>query len=379
MKKIYLFLIVLLTFFSFGFTRVYASDVSVDEIIDNDKVYVTTDDSGTFTLTLKEDGTFTMEAVNGEETMMSISGTYVENGRYYDLYVGGDFLTAVWTNDETKDWDIHTYKKEEVEEEVVYPCSVKVVDSAYGEIIYDIYEGNVGDIVTLTAKPYAFCKVVEVKVNDVVITPNEDGDYQFALVEGENNVTSVFAISQEDMSILAENINNYKKGNLEDIFTMENIRNLVGWVISLFSSVGLMVAVLKSKKIKAQTGDEISISVNEKVVKKVEDIVVETFKPMIQTFNNAILSIEKCVTSLNRCMILAQENTPESRLAILDELTIIKGETKELVEEAKNVIKEQINVEKEHKEEKIKAIQELEEKNNSILVKNEESEIKGRI
>lgn len=371
MKKIYLFLFMLFSVFGLSLKIVHAEEV----VAENDKVYVTTDESGTFTLTLKEDGTFTMEAVNGEDTMMSISGTYIENGIYYDLYVGGDFLTAVWTNDETKDWDMHTY----VEEEIVYPCSVKVIDSAYGEIIYDIYEGNVGDIVTLTAKPYAFCKVVEVKVNGVVITPNENKEYQFVLVEGENTVTSVFVISQEDMAILAENINNYKKGNLEEIFTMENIRNLIGWAVSILSTLGLMIAMLKNKKIKAQTGDEISISVNEKVVKKVENIVIETFEPMIQTFNNAILSIEKCVTSLNRCMILAQENTPESRLAILDELTIIKDETKELVQEAKTIINEQINVEKEHKQEQIKAIKELEEKNNSILVKKEESEIKGRI
>lgn len=372
MKKICLFLFLLIPLFFVNFQVVNAEKVAEEDIIETvvEKVYTYEDESAVVTLTLRTDMTYKIVAVEPDTLQeMLLNGNYkVNEDGNIELYMGETYFDEICLNELTMTFDF-------VEEEaIIYPCSVKVVDSAYGEVLYDVYEGNIGDVVTLVAKPYVFCKVLEVKVNDVVLTPNKNGEYQFILVEGENIVTSSFAISEADMAILAENVNNYKKGNLEDIFTFENITNLISWTISGGSVIGLIIAILKAKKIKAQTGNEISVAVNENIVESVKELVKNTFNPIFLTLNKSISNIEKCVTSLNRCMILAQENTPESRLAILDELTIIKKETKELKEEAKTIIEKQIHIDEDQKQEKIKALEELE-KNNEELGK----KIKGRI
>ena len=58
----------------------------------------------------------------------------------------------------------------------------------------------------------------------------------------------MFEINQEDMAILAENINSYKKGNFEDIFSMNNIFNLIEWTLTTLFSAGFLVVLLKNKK-----------------------------------------------------------------------------------------------------------------------------------
>lgn len=268
-----------------------------------------------------------------------------------------------------------------VDEPIVYPCNVVIVDSAYGELIVDIEKGNIGDVVTITPKAYAFCKLVSVTANGVVITPNETGEYEFLLVEGENKLSAIFEINQEDMAILAENINSYKKGNWEDIFTMNNIFNLIEWTLTALFSTGFLVVLLKNKKVKALTGDEISTSVNdkipEKVVAVVEKVVQDTFAPMFNTMKDAFENINSCVETLTRCTILSQENTSESRLAILDEIAKVKSSTKELQEEARAIINSEIIANMRAKIEQKLAIEELEKKNEEII--HHESDVKGRI
>lgn len=392
MKKISLFLFVVLSLFCLNLKVVSAEEVVEDNVVEEtpvvvEKVYTYADESAVVTLTLRSDMTYKMVAVEPytlNEIVLNGMFKYGAYGRI-ELFIGEEHFDDIWLDDLTMTFDFVEDKpiidEPIVDEEIVYPCNVVIVDSAYGELMVDVEEGNVGDVVTITPKAYAFCKLVSVTANGVVITPNETGEYEFLLVEGENKLSAVFEINQEDMAILAENINSYKKGNWEDIFSMNNIFNLIDWALTALFSTGFLVVLLKNKKVKALTGDEISTSVNDKIPVKVEKVVQkvveDTFAPMFSTMKEAFENINNCVETLTRCTILSQENTSESRLAILDEIAKVKSSTKELQEEARAIINSEIIANMKVKIEQKLAIEELEKKNEEII--HSESDVKGRI
>lgn len=348
-----------------------------------EKVYTYEDEDATVTLTLRSDMTYTMVAVEPYASNEIVLNGMFQYGAYgnIELFIGEEHFDNIFLDETTMTFDFDDYEKPVVDEEIVYPCNVVIIDSSYGEVVVDITEGNVGDVVTITPKSYAFCKLINIMVNGAVITPNESGVYEFLLVEGENKITSVFEISREDMAILAENINNYEKGFFEKIFSIENIFNLISWVMTTLFSTGFLVVLLKNKKVKALTGDEISTSVNDKIPDKVttvvEQVVQEVFSPMFNTMTEAFQNINNCVETLTRCTILAQENTSESRLAILDEIAKVKSSTKELQEEARAIINSEVIANMRNKLEQKLVLEELEKKNQEII--HEESDLKGRV
>lgn len=394
MKKICLFLGVLfISLFSFPLVA-SAEEITEDNVVEETPVvvekvytYADEDEPSVITLTLRSDMTYTMVAVEPYTLNEIVLNGMFQYGAYghIELFIGEEHFDNIFLDEITMTFDFDDYEKpvvdEEVDEEIVYPCNVVIIDSSYGEVVVDITEGNVGDVVTITPKSYAFCKLVNIMVNGVAITPNESGVYEFLLVEGENKITSVFEISREDMAILAENINNYEKGFFEKIFSIENIFNLISWVMTTLFSTGFLVVLLKNKKVKALTGDEISTSVNDKIPEKVtavvEQVVQEVFSPMFNTMTEAFKNINNCIETLTRCTILAQENTSESRLAIVDEIAKVKSSTKELQEEARAIINSEVISNMKKKLEQKLAIEELEKKNQEII--HEESDLKGRV
>lgn len=383
MKKVILFLFAFLSLLSLNLKNIYAEEVngetSVEEIV-IEKIYTYEDYTTVATLILRSDMTYTMSA-----TELTYGQTIEFNGFFrvedslnghIQLYMGETPFGEVCIDELTKTFDI--IEDEEItEEEIVYPCQVVIIDSSYGEVLVDRFEGNVGEVVKVNPKAYAFCKLSEIYVNGVALTPNDNGVYEFLLVEGENKITSKFEISQNDMAILAENINNYEKGFFDRIFTLENIFNLISWIMTAVFSTGFLAVLLKNKKVKALTGDEISASVNGSVPVAVENAIVDKFTPVLTTIQGAIENINNCVNVLTRCTILAQENTSESRLAILDEITYIKASEKELQEQARAIINSEVLEQTRAKLEKKLAIEELEKKNQEIY--NEEQKVKGRI
>ena len=153
-----------------------------------------------------------------------------------------------------------TGKGEESDE---YACKVVLQPCQYGDMLADKEGGNVGDIVTLIAKPYSLFGVESVTVNGVALTQNEDGNYNFTLVEGENVVVATFKVNQEEISYILGLIEKAKDGNWEDIFSLKNLFTIISWVISLFTAGGLCITLLKKQKIKAKTAEEISAAVEE--------------------------------------------------------------------------------------------------------------------
>ena len=289
---------------------------------------------------------------------------------------------------------LHAEELEEGEEPIIEepvveePVIGKVVigECQYGSATVNIEEGEVGEIVTIYPNAQFLCSLKAVKVNGVEIAKNGNGEYQFALVEGENVVTIECQVSQEDMKVLADLINNAEKGNWSEIFSAKNIFNLVSWAISLFFGSGFLITLLRNKKIKAITADEISQKMQGVVPETVAKVVLDTFQPILDKVNNAINDVNVSCDSLVRCMMLMQENTPESRIAITKELASLGKSTSDIEKQVKEIIDSELARLEAVKQEQVEKLASLEAKNNEIVEKftsNKSNEIdedlKGRI
>ena len=260
-----------------------------------------------------------------------------------------------------------TGKGEESDE---YACKVVLQPCQYGDMLADKEGGNVGDVVTLIAKPYSLFGVESVTVNGVALTQNEDGNYNFTLVEGENVVVATFKVNQEEISYILGLIEKAKDGNWEDIFSLKNLFTIISWVISLFTAGGLCLTLLKKQKIKAKTAEEISAAVEEvtkgETSKAVNAFMEKILGPSFDMFGEKLKEINEMCASMARCMVLAQENTPEARLAIIQELSKTNEKAQDLAEEVKKIVHDEMSATEKEKQGKIDTLKDLEEKNNAL-------------
>lgn len=258
-----------------------------------------------------------------------------------------------------------------LESEVVeLSCKVIVTAAQYGDIIVDKESGNVGDIVTVYAKPYSLFKLKNITVNGTALVANADGIYTFAMIEGENKVSAEFEISQSEVSYILGLIEDAKNGNFEDIFSLKNLLMLISWAISLFMGSGFCITLLKSKKIKAQTAQEISEAVDaatkSEVAKGISAFLSEQFGPSFDALSACINDISETCQSMARCMVLGQENTPEARLAIIQELSSKSKKAESLADEVKKIVHAEMADAEKAKQDKLDLIEELEAKNQAI-------------
>ncbi|WP_281512139.1 hypothetical protein [Mammaliicoccus vitulinus] len=125
---------------------------------------------------------------------------------------------------------------------VEYPCSVVVEGNIEnGDLIFDIENGNIGDIVTIYAKPYFLYKISSITANGDILTADNEGNYHFALIEGENVITATFEIDNELINYLMESIQNIKNTDIRSLFTLENLMSLISFVVMMFFSIGFLL------------------------------------------------------------------------------------------------------------------------------------------
>lgn len=250
------------------------------------------------------------------------------------------------------------------------PCKVVLDNIQYGDVIIDKTEGNIGDIVTVYAKPYSLFGLKSLTVNGTALVANEDGSYTFAMVEGENLVSAVFEVNQNEIKYILGLVDTVKNGKFEDLFTLKNLMTLISWAISLFMGSGFCVTLLKSKKIKAQTAQEISeavqVATESEVSKGINAFLGEKFGPSFDELSKSLTDITTTCQSMARCMVLSQENTPEARLAIIQELSANSKKAETLADEVKKIVHAEIETNKQAEQNKLDMIKELEEKNNSL-------------
>lgn len=240
----------------------------------------------------------------------------------------------------------------------------------YGDVLTDITEGKVGDIVTVMAKPYLMCDTKGVYVNGTELIKLDNGNYQFTLIEGENRVTAKFDVNNEKVKDILSLIESTKGKDLTDLFTFDNLLILITWLVVTVLSSGFFITLIKSKKIKVNVTDE----VKQTVESTLDSNLGEKMEPIIQKMLGKLGESNEMCKTLIKVFILSQENTPESRLAIINELTKLNVTEEDLSNKVKEIINQEVEKNKQTEEKKKQTIAELEKVNEQIL-DNKESNI----
>ena len=297
-------------------------------------------------------------------------GLFVSPISYEEEIPSSDVVEEMPSVEEEEAPEIEEEVKEEIE--VVYDCqvSVSVNNLTYGDVIVDVIEGNVGDVVTVKASPNFLCKLVSVSVNGTQLTKNELGYYTFMLSEGQNVITAEFAVDNEELTYLVEQFANAKEGNWEAIFSVENLLTFISWAISLILSSGFFVTLIKNRKVKVKTQNEIAATVKaanaESIINTINEVVERVLGQTLAKYTEKTDSLDDSVKALVKCFCLSQENTPEARLAIMEELSKLSQTQKDLTAQIKQIINEEIAKNKEVAENKQRILEELKEANNNI-------------
>ena len=214
---------------------------------------------------------------------------------------------------------------------VVKPCQVVIAKTEHGTVTTDISEGEIGEIVTITAKHDLLYKISSVLVNETALVESEttSGLYTFALVEGENKITATFVIDEALCGELTTIMQQAANKDWTNLFTVENVVTIVKWLLDCGILIAVVRYFIKDKRLADKVERKVS-DVTEKIVPEAtKKAVLENTKTVIEPMFNQVVQdgalSRQIMEIMVKCMVLMQQNTPESKVAILDEFEKLKG------------------------------------------------------
>lgn len=344
------------------------------QVVFEEKVYNYEEENSSYVITLKTETEYLLEATNKENGMvLTAAGAYILEDNKLTLYEGNsiEVLNVFIVGEDGKTLTIYQ------EPEYIAPCQVITSNYDYGTIYVDKEQGEIGEIVTLHATPSLLCEVVEISVNGMILTANEDGNYTFVLVEGQNVVKAVFRVSNEQVSDVMALIKSLDGKTWEDLFTVENLIILITFILVTVFGSGLLIQLLKNKNASKQLAGDVNTLFKDEtlnaITKITKEFLEEKFGPAFEKISGEMQSLDTVARTMANCFLLAQENTPESRLAIAKELTKLAETRKDLAEQVKEIINAQKEEIINNELQKRKAIEELEKENEHLLDDNTET------
>lgn len=251
-----------------------------------------------------------------------------------------------------------------------------------GDILFDITEGKVGDTVTALVKANFLYSVESVYINGSQVEISNDGKYQFVLQEGENKFSAKFRVDNEKMQEIVSIINSVKENGFESLFTVQNLIYFIYLILSTLLSSGFFITLIKNNRLKSKTieqvQEEVSNIIKNENSKAVIDFCEKALVPYLDKNNLKIDNVEESMRVLCRCFVLAQDATPENKLAIINELTKLSNNDEALTNQIKAIIKEEQKAQEQAIVDRDNALKALKE-NNDKLTQNNNGEDYGQL
>jgi len=133
---------------------------------------------------------------------------------------------------------------------------------------------------------------------------------------------------------------------VNEYFTSDKVAMYMSWLAYIGTIIGLVANLNKLKKEKILTLENVSNLVSGVVTNKINEE-FEKFLPNIIKAQEKTNDVLKC---FSKVLALAQENTPESRVAILNIIEELGTAGQELIDSSKQLIADEIKSIEEHKE-----------------------------
>lgn len=259
------------------------------------------------------------------------------------------------------------------EEEPEAQAKVVIEKVEHGTIEADISEGNIGDVCVITAKHDLLYKVERVSVNGVDLIEDKEivGKYSFVLSAGENKVEASFILDEALLGELTTVVKQIEAKDWSNLFSVDTILILVKWVID----GGILIAVIryyiKDKRLEKKLEEKVQSTIKEIIPDSTKNTVVATIESVITPLFSQItadnIEIKKAMSIFSKCMALSQENTPESRRAILDELSGLKIADLNTIDEAKEYISKLVEEHEKKYQDVLMALSKIGESNKAII------------
>ncbi len=146
---------------------------------------------------------------------------------------------------------------------------------------------------------------------------------------------------------------------VKDYLTPQTITVITTVILFLVAILKLISMVKTLNKQKAMTMDNLKSALEEQNANEIAKAVVEVTMPIVEQINKIL----PYLNTFSKILALSQENTPESRVAILNLIEQMgKEENEILVNTAKKVISTQVEEDKKRKEEQNKKLDAIIEK-----------------
>lgn len=189
---------------------------------------------------------------------------------------------------------------------------------------------------------------------------------QIALAEEEvvtETTTTEITPEQEKTitDIIKETVNEVLNSwDLKAIFTPQNIMSFISLIFTSGIGVALVKVYGKYKSEVTITRKAIFDAVEKMLPQVSEQVLGEIVDKVLAPLSASVGSIEEAIGVFSRCLALAQENTPESRLAILRELESVKIKDESVIAKVEETIKKAIADAQKAIDDKIKLLEDME-------------------
>lgn len=140
---------------------------------------------------------------------------------------------------------------------------------------------------------------------------------------------------------------------VKEYLTPQTVTVITAVIMFLVAIIKLISMVKNLNKQKAMTMDNLKKALEEQNANEIAKAVVEVTMPIVEQVNKIL----PYLNTFAKILALSQENTPESRIAILNLIEQMgKEENEILVNTAKKVISTQVEEDKKRKEEQTKKL-----------------------
>jgi len=147
---------------------------------------------------------------------------------------------------------------------------------------------------------------------------------------------------------------------VKDYFSAETITvisSIIALVIGLLKAIGTIKKLKIDKELTLENvRDELKKQLGDETQEQINKALVEITKPIAEQVNSIIPTLG----TFGKVLALSQENTPTSRLAILELLTNTNQVEVQVVEQAKESVEKQVEEEELKKEEQIELLEKIE-------------------
>ena len=129
--------------------------------------------------------------------------------------------------------------------------------------------------------------------------------------------------------------------------TPQQVAMVMTWVAYAGTIIGLIVKLYQLAKTKSLSNENVKDLIMKELGDKVDKSVQDNLATSIVAINKTIQRQNEVLALLAKVSALSQENTPESRVAILELISRLGVVDKEDIEKAKETIKEEVKTKRE--------------------------------